>query len=176
MLQQPFLYGWRGKLTMKNKLKFLLEHFEEILASIFIVITTCLVLVNIFFRYFLHSGIYWSEEVATSCFVWSVFLGSAAAYKRGALLGVDVLVNKLPGGLRKIVKVLVNIILVVLNGVLFYLSCKFVSLSYIKPTAVLGVSSAWVSSSLIVSFGLMTIYSVMHLVTCIKKISKGEEV
>ncbi|MDD6616836.1 MAG: TRAP transporter small permease [Lachnospiraceae bacterium] len=161
---------------MKKIIKFILEYFEEILASIFIIITTGLVLVNIFFRYFLHSGIYWSEEVATSCFVWSVFLGSASAYKRGMHLGVDILVNKMPGPLRKTVKLLVNMILVVINGVIFYLSCKFVSLSYIKPTAVLGVSSAWVSSSLIVGFGLTTLYSVMHLITCIRKLSKGEEV
>lgn len=161
---------------MKKIVKFLLEYFEEILASIFIIITTALVLVNIFFRYFLHSGIYWTEEVSTSCFVWSVFLGSASAYKRGMHLGVDILVNKLPGLPRKMVKLAVNIILVVINGVLFYLSCKFVSLSYIKPTAVLGVSSAWVSSSLIVGFGLTTLYSIMHLIAFVKKIRKGEEV
>lgn len=161
---------------MNKTVKFVLNHFEEILASIFIVITTTLVLVNVFLRYFLKTGLFWTEEVSTSCFVWSVFLGSAAAYRRGTHLGVDILVNKMPAPLRKLVKVLVNVVLLITNGYLLYLSCVFVKLSYIKPTAVLGVSSAWVSGALIVGFGLTTIYSIGYLVDCVRKIIKGEEV
>ena len=161
---------------MNKYVKFLINHFEEIAASIFIVITTALVLMNVFLRYFMRTGLYWSEEVATSCFVWSVFLGSASAYRRGMHIGVDILVNKLPKAFRNIVKLLVHIVLLVTNGYIFYLSIIFVSLSYVKPTAVLGVSSAWVSSALIVGFGLTTFYSVIHLITCFRKIIKGEEV
>lgn len=161
---------------MNKYVKFALTHFEEVLASGFIVITTALVLMNVFLRYFMNTGISWSEEVSTSCFVWSVFLGSASAYRRGMHIGVDILVNQLPKMLRNIVKLLVHVVLLVTNGYIFYLSIIFVSLSYKKPTAVLGVSSAWVSGALIVGFGLTTLYSVLHLITCVKKLSKGEEV
>lgn len=161
---------------MNKYVKFALNHFEEVLAAGFIVVTTALVLMNVFLRYFMKTGLYWSEEVATSCFVWSVFLGSASAYRRGMHIGVDLLVNRLPNAVRRIVKLLVGVVLVVTNGYIFYLSIVFVSLSYRKPTAVLGVSSAWVSSSLIVGFGLTTIYALINLIKCIKKISKGEEV
>lgn len=159
---------------MKKYLKLFFDNFEEIFASLFIIATTLIVLMNVFLRYFMKTGLYWSEEVATSCFVWSVFLGSAAAYRRGAHLGVDILVNKFPKVLRNTVKLLVNLILIAINGYIFYLSIVFVSLSYVKPTAVLGVSSAWVSSSLIVSFGLTTFYSILHFVDSVKMIMKGE--
>lgn len=158
---------------MNKSIKFLLQHFEEILASIFIVITTVLVLVNVFLRYFMKTGLYWSEEVATSCFVWSVFLGAASGYRRGLHIGVDLLVEKLPPALRNIVHVLVQIVLLGTNAYLFYLSVVFVRLSYIKPTAVLGISSAWVSSALIVGFGLTTIYSVANLFRCFRDIIAG---
>lgn len=148
---------------MNKKVKFVLDHFEEILAAIFIVVTTSLVLLNVFLRYFMKTGLFWTEEVTTSCFVWSVFLGAASGYRRGMHIGVDILVNKLPGTLKKIVRILVCLVLLVTNGYIFYLSTVFVRLSYIKPTAVLGVSSAWVSSALIVGFGLTTIYSIGHL-------------
>ena len=59
---------------MNKTVKFIWEHFEEVLAGAFIVVTTVLVLVNVFLRYFMNTGLYWSEEVVTSCFVWSVFL------------------------------------------------------------------------------------------------------
>ena len=166
---------------MNKTVKFILGHFEEILASIFIVITASLVLVNVFLRYFMRTGLYWTEEVTTSCFVWCVFLGAAAGYRRGMHIGVDILVNKLPNAMRNIVRILVDLILLFTNGYLFYLSVVFVRLSYIKPTAVLGVSSAWVSSALIVGFCLTTIYSVGHMANDIKRIvktgtfGKGEE-
>lgn len=93
-------------------------------------------------------------------------------------IGVDILVEKLPAGARNVVRLLVQLVLLFTNAYLLYLSIVFVGLSYIKPTAVLGVSSAWVSSSLIVGFGLMTLYSVMHLITCIRgmagKTEKGK--
>ena len=48
---------------MNKTVKFILGHFEEILASIFIVITTSLVLVNVFLRYFMRTGLYWMKKL-----------------------------------------------------------------------------------------------------------------
>ena len=160
---------------MKKYVKLFLNNFELIFASLCVTTTTLLVLMNVFLRYFMNTGIYWSEEVATMCFVWCIFVGSASAYKNGAHLGVDLLVRKLPKVPRAIVKILVDILLILINGYILYLSIKFVSTSYQKPTAVLAISSAWVSSSLIVGFGLTTIYAIRDLVKDILKTVKGEE-
>ena len=160
---------------MKKYAKLFLNNFELIFASLCVTTTTLLVLMNVFLRYFMNTGIYWSEEVATMCFVWCIFVGSASAYKNGAHLGVDLLVKKLPKVPRAIVKILVDILLILINGYILYLSIKFVSTSYQKPTAVLAISSAWVSSSLIVGFGLTTIYAIRDMVTDIVKTVKGEE-
>lgn len=160
---------------MKKYVKLFLNNFELIFASLCVTTTTLLVLMNVFLRYFMNTGIYWSEEVATMCFVWCIFVGSASAYKNGAHLGVDLLVRKLPKVPRAIVKILVDILLILINGYILYLSIKFVSTSYQKPTAVLAISSAWVSSSLIVGFGLTTIYAIRDLVKDIVKTVKGEE-
>ena len=160
---------------MKKYAKLFLDNFELIFASLCVTTTTLLVLMNVFLRYFMNTGIYWSEEVATMCFVWCIFVGSASAYKNGAHLGVDLLVRKLPKVPRAIVKILVDILLILINGYILYLSVKFVSTSYQKPTAVLAISSAWVSSSLIVGFGLTTIYAIRDMVVDIIKTVKGEE-
>ena len=160
---------------MKKYAKLFLNNFELIFASLCVTTTTLLVLMNVFLRYFMNTGIYWSEEVATMCFVWCIFVGSASAYKNGAHLGVDLLVKKLPKVPRAIVKILVDILLIAINGYILYLSIKFVSTSYQKPTAVLAISSAWVSSSLIVGFGLTTIYAIRDLIRDIVKTVKGEE-
>ncbi len=157
--------------------KKIISNLEEIIASGFIIVTTILVIINVFLRYFMDTGLYWSEEVATGCFVWAVFIGAVAGYKRGKHIGVDILVILLSAKIQKIVVVIVDIVLVLLNGYMTYLAAIFISLSYIKPTPVLGVSSAYISSALLVSFALVTIYSVIFLFRDIKRkdYSKGGE-
>ncbi|SHK30231.1 Tripartite ATP-independent transporter, DctQ component [Anaerobranca californiensis DSM 14826] len=106
--------------------------------------------------------------------MWSVFIGAAACYKRKMHIGIDMLINLLPIKIREIVNLLLNLFMVILNGFIFYLSYIYVQASYVKPTPVLGISSAYVSSSLLVGFGLMTFYAlkffINDLIMIIKKI------
>ncbi|MDR1831183.1 MAG: TRAP transporter small permease [Fusobacteriaceae bacterium] len=148
---------------MKITKELILRNLEEILASFAIIVTTILVIVNVFLRYFVKTGLYWSEEVATGCFVWSVFLGAAAFYKRRGHVGVDIIVNKLGRYGRNFMKLLVDVMLTCITGYMGYVSIVYVSMSYQKPTPVLGISTVWISSSLMVSFVLMFIYSVKFL-------------
>ena len=162
----------------QNFFKKIINNLEEIIAAGFIILTTVLVIMNVFMRYFLKAGIYWSEEVATASFVWAVFIGAVAGYKKGKHIGVDILVNLLPAKIQKVVVIIVDIILIILNGYMTYLAVVFISLSYIKPTPVLGVSSAYISSALLVSFALVTLYSVIFLIRDIRRndYSKGGEI
>ena len=123
-------------------MKFILKNAEELIAAGFLIITTALVVLNIICRYFFNMGMVWSEEVATGCFVWSVFIGAIACFKRRGHVGVDIVVNMLPATLRRGIATLMDIILVVLNAYMFYLSVVFISKSYTKLTPVMGISSA----------------------------------
>jgi TRAP-type C4-dicarboxylate transport system permease small subunit len=53
-------------------------------------------------RYFLvtHPWVGWTEELSRLFFVWGVFWGAVVAVKKDAHLGVDIIVNKLPGGVK----------------------------------------------------------------------------
>lgn len=155
--------------------KFIRQNPEEAIAALLIVITTVLVLINVFFRYFLNKGIYWSEEVATSCFVWAIFIGGAGAYRNGTQLGIDLLVNMLPTVLQRVVKIIVQLILFLVNAYILYLACIYVDKTHKIATSVLGVSSAFISSSLIVGFGLTTLYTIYHLVLMIKSFTNKDK-
>ena len=152
------------------------KYFEEIVASALFCVTLGLVIVNVLMRYVFRSGLPWSEEMATSCFVWTSFIGSAACYKRRAHVGVDILVNKLPLGIQNTVKIIVDVLMAFLCGYLFYISCIYVMRSYRKPTAILGISSAWVSVSLTLCFLDMTIWSVLFFFKDMKSIKKNGRV
>lgn len=145
-------------------LRFILQNFEDIVASIFISVTTVLVIINIILRYIFNSGLVWSEEVATGCFVWSVFIGAVAVFKHRGHVGVDLIVKRLPQAMQSGVRLLTDLILVALNGYMAYLSVLYIQTSYTKMTPVLGVSSAYISSSVLIAFVLMTAYSVKFVV------------
>lgn len=156
--------------------KKLLDNFEEIIASLFLMGTTVLVVANIISRYFLKTGIFWSEEVATGFFVWSVFIGAAAAFKKGQHIGIDIIVSKLSGRNRAIANVLIDLVVLIVIGFIAVFSVLYVKTSYTKPTPVLGVSSAYISSSIIVGFTFMLIRAFIFLFDDIKKLGgKSDE-
>lgn len=145
-------------------MKFILQNLEDLVASAFLIVTTVLVIINIIMRYILNSGLVWSEEVATGCFVWSVFIGAVAVFKHRGHVGVDLLVKRFPATLQKAVRLITDLILVVLNGYMAYLSVLYIQTSYTKMTPVLGVSSAYISTSVLIAFVLMTVYSVKFVI------------
>ena len=80
------------------------------------IVTIVLVIVNVITRKLFNYIIIWSEEVATSCFVYSVFIGAAYAYRKHQHVGVDLLVERLPAGARRAVHLITSALLVVING------------------------------------------------------------
>lgn len=138
----------------------LLKKFELYLGSIFISVTVVVVIMNVFTRYFLKFTYFWAEEVAVGCFVWTIFLGTAAAYRERALIGVEAIVVLLPKKIRKIVEFITFLLLVIISGIMFYFSLTYVMGSS-KITSALEISYSYINSGIVLSFALMTIYSVI---------------
>ena len=148
---------------MRAMSKTFIKNFEEILCSVFLITMIALVIVNVFLRYLFSYSIYWAEEVATICFVWCVFIGASATYKHKMDMGIDVLIAKAPAHIEQAIRLAVHLILLALNGYIFYMAIVFTKIAWLKPTAVLGVSSAAVNSALIVGFGLITFHTLRFI-------------
>ena len=140
-----------------------LKNLEEILCGFFLVTMVCLVIVNVLLRFLFNYSITWAEEVSTICFVWSVFVGASAVYKHKMDIGIDVLILRLPIQAQHYMRLLVSVLLLLINGYIFYMSIVFTSIAWIKPTAVLGLSSAVVNSALIVGFGMITAHTIRFI-------------
>lgn len=153
-----------------TKLKYFFTHFEEILCSVFLVVMISLVIVNVFLRYLFAYSIFWAEEIATICFVWCVFVGASATYKHKMDMGIDLLITKTPPHIEKWVRFTTGLVLLTINGYIFYMGIVFTTIAWPKPTAVLGVSSAVFNLSLVVGFGLITFYTIRFLYKDIAKI------
>ena len=91
-------------------------------------LTVCVVLVNlnVVFRYFLNNPIKWTDEVVTSLFIWTVFMGSAYAHCRHAHLGVDIVMNLIHGNARQVIEFVMDIIQILILALLTYISAQYV--------------------------------------------------
>lgn len=149
-------------------IKYFFKHFEEILCSVLLITMISLVIINVFLRYIFAYSITWAEEVATICFVWCVFVGASATYKHKMDLGIDFLLTIAPNKLEVFLRFAARLLLLVLNAYIFYMAIIFTQIAWVKPTAVLGVSSAALNLSLVVGFGLITFYTLRFLYADIK--------
>ncbi len=125
-------------------------------------VTMVLVIINVFSRYFFNAPIAWVEEVATSCFVYTVFVGAAWCLRTRQHVGVDLLVERLPKKAREIVHLLTDVVIFVLNSYITYLSVLFMRSSKVKTMPILKISVNYLYFALLLGFGLMAIYSLIH--------------
>lgn len=149
-------------------MKDFLKKFELYIGSVFIAVTVIVVIMNVFTRYVLKFTFFWAEELAVGCFVWTIFLGTAAAYKEKALIGVEALVVLLPKKARDVLAFFTYLLLLILCSVMLYFSFTYVASSS-KITAALEVSYAYINTSIIISFALMTFYTLIFVVKSFKK-------
>ena len=160
---------------MSNFLKRFAKDFELYVGSIFLSATTLIVIMNVFTRYFLRFTFHWSEEIAVGAFVWVIFLGFANAYKSKSLIGVEVLVKLLPRKGRNVLEFITSVIATILSGIMFYFSYKYVAGST-KITAALEMSYVYINGVIVISFFLITLYSIYFSIQSFKKIFSNENI
>ncbi len=159
---------------MRDKFKQILKNLDAVAAAALFAVTMAIVIINVFTRYFANYIIPWGEEMATSCFVYTVFLGAAWGLRTHQHVGVDLLVDKLPAGIRRVVHLITDLIILVLNCYITYLSVQFTYSSRIKTMPIMKISSVWLNSALILGFGLMAVYSLVNCVQDVKEIAHPE--
>ncbi|MBP3208878.1 MAG: TRAP transporter small permease [Oscillospiraceae bacterium] len=114
---------------MKKKItpKLILTNLDAIICGSTLTLCVILVNVNVIFRYFLSSPIKWTDEIVTSLFVWTVFMGSAYAHRRHAHLGVDIVVNLIHGKSKDVIALVVSILEMAILLLLTYISAQYVA-------------------------------------------------
>lgn len=159
---------------MKNKitLKTILTNLDAIITGTTLTICVVLVNANVIMRYFFNNPIHWSEEVVTSLFVWTVFIGSSYAYRKHSHLGVDILVNLMPPKMKVVVKSVMSVVELFVLTMLTVVSSQYVyhlifsrsgKLKVIM-TDLLRIPKWWTGIAVPIGFGLSAIYSVYFMV------------
>lgn len=69
---------------------------------------------GVFTRYVLGTGSSWPEPVAVLLMVTFTFVGAAAGYRAGAHIAVGMLVDHLPGPVKKVCSITVHLLMVII--------------------------------------------------------------
>ena len=102
---------------------------------------------NVVSRYLLSTSIAFTEELTTNLFVWSCFIGAAAAAKRGAHLGFSLIVDNMPSRAQRIVTAMVTLLTLAMFALLFIMSLDMIETQIMlkQETPALGMPE-WVVS------------------------------
>ncbi|MGN0965190.1 MAG: TRAP transporter small permease [Dysosmobacter sp.] len=156
----------------KITLKTVITNLDAVITAVTLSLCTILVNLNVICRYFLNSPIQWSEEVVTSLFVWTVFIGSAYAYRKHSHLGIDILVNAMPSKMQAVVRDIMSIVELLILIMLTVISAQYAynlvfskGVLKIALSDMLRVPKVYTGIAVPIGFGLSTIYSVYFLLT-----------
>lgn len=150
--------------------KQIFSNLDLIISGFFLCITVLVVIVNVVLRYAFQGGIYWAEEVATTSFIWSVFVGSAAAYRYKMHIGIDFVTRIGPMRLRAFITVLIDLMMLAINGYIVYLSILFTLANRLKRTPVLDIPAMYVNLGLTAGFTLMSVYAFVYFCQDLRKL------
>jgi len=157
-------------------LKKILDRSLETLVVIVMAVLVLDVLWQVFARLVLKNPSTVTEEVATFMLVWVALLGAAVAMGRGAHLGIDYFVGKLPARAKLATEVLVFFavaafsLLVMVVGGADLVASNF-ELGQVSPA--LHVNMGYVYLAVPISGFFLTLYAIMGLVERLQRFKRG---
>ncbi len=78
------------------------DQIEETFIAIILGLMTLITFANVVARYVFNDNILWALETTVFLFAWLVLIGTSYCIKKQAHIGVDVIINIVPPGLKKI--------------------------------------------------------------------------
>ena len=158
---------------------FVLLRVPEILLAVLVAALVIFLAFSVFARYVLDMGLAWSDEAARLLFVWLVFLGFAVGLKYRGNIGVELLVDRLPGSWKRGIGLMQDLAILLFSVVFLWQSAIAVKFSFMQRLPALQISIAWMYFSVLVASALMTIYAVTNVVESLRGESessiKGED-
>lgn len=149
--------------------QFVLRHGVEGLCIVLLAVITFDLLLGVFSRYVLERTFVWYDEVARACFIWLVFLGAAAAVKRGAHFGLHMFVDMMPPHLKRAALLLTPLTIIVFSAAIVWQGWALMQHGATQTTAVMAMPVSWIYAAMPVGGALMVFYALIVFFEILKK-------
>ena len=133
---------------------------EYFLVAVMIAVMAIVNFLQVVFRYVIEGSLPWSEELLRFLFVWTTFLGAGIGVRKGAHLGLTIIVNNLPPKLKKFVVFINYLIWIAFSAIIGMLGLSVVSMQaeFNVRSSAMVLPMYWISLAIPVSFALIILH------------------
>ncbi len=164
-------------------MKWLDEHFEEVLMVIFLILIACVMMLQVVVRKIPGvQPLTWAEEFSRFMWIMSVFISLPYTIRKSNMLRVSVVLDLLPQTLRKVINLCVDLIVAVSMALLAYHSIE--CLKWSAGTMLAGAKAEtspamnwpmwWLYAVALFGFCLATLRAVQMFFTHLAKFGERE--
>ena len=121
------------------------------------------VILQVIFRYVLNLPLFWTEELARYCLVWSSLLGSAVAVKRGQHIAVTIFIERLPPALRRGLTIMALISVAAILTIILWGGIQLVAITRAQISPALRVSMSIPYLAVPVGAALMLLHTIVFI-------------
>ncbi|MEV8467523.1 TRAP transporter small permease [Fluviibacterium sp. DFM31] len=122
------------------------------------------VLWGVLTRYVTARPAVWTTELSGILFTWVVFIGAMAAGRRDQHIRVTLLVDKLPGRLQRIARILADLVVLAFVGYAAWLSYVMMGKGASRMSPVMDIPFSYVYMAPLIGFSLLTVTALLRLV------------
>ena len=156
---------------MKKTFKYLDKNLEFIFLCLFGIICLLSVLLQVIARVVKFS-LPWTEEVCRYSFIWVTFWGMSYAIKQKNNIRFELLLKAFKGKGVNIVEIIIDIIMLFLFAVLFYLSIQFMIESAGRLAPALNISKSVVNICAPICVGVCIFREIQQLIEHFKELRR----
>lgn len=131
------------------------RYFEEVLAGAALVVLVGTVCWGVVTRYVTATPAAWTGDISSVAFAWLIFMGSAAAFKYGMHMSIDLLWMLLPATGRRVLGALVDLLVIAFLAYATWLGVQFCLASMDDPLPILRWPRAVLYAAVMVGFACM---------------------
>ncbi len=135
----------------------------ELACVALLVVETLILFAGVIARYVLHQPLVWSDELASTLFLWLGMLGAALAIRRNENLRMNTVVNRLPHALRVFAEPLSLAVMLAFVALVLPASIEHVQMEMIVITPTLEISSSWRAAAMPAALVLMALFLVLRM-------------
>lgn len=146
--------------------RILIDHFEELVAGVALVIVVASVVWGVVTRYVTSQPAGWTGEVSAIAFAWLTFFGASACFRYGAHPTIDMVTRTLSPQLQAAVRVFNHLLIVAFLLFLIGYGTMFSIDAWDNPTPILRLP-------LTVLYGPVTLGSLLMLIRYVEAVRHG---
>ncbi len=140
----------------------------EICAAAMLVTICVIVFAGVFFRYFLHIGLGWTEELSRYLQIWMTFIGATIAVKRWSHFQLTIINQWIPASAHTFTRVFSILVVMTLAGILIKYGIDITRVSWNQTSPMMSWNFGYLYIVVPVSGVLMEMFAAQHLIAALR--------